>query len=382
MVDAFNEVPADKVEMLVCADNLWFDEPFFREFIERARQKGRPCRAAFRAEDPAYLQQALGNVTRSYEQHGDLYFVDLWYLPNGPSNEIEPIIVSSDAHEVGYYHIPTYMADGKGELTWWLPERSVCAVDTWIHLLFINIVFGIFAEAWRFELRSHNPLFRLRARWRALVEGKPLLGSSAYVRVGKNCSIAPGTIFHGPVIIGDNVTIGPGCVISQCIIGDNVTLTHGNHFHLCILSDGCFFPWGASAYFTTYMENSTSGQGAQIEMSVIGRNSYVGPGTILTDFNLLPVPLHTLVGRHLAEIDMPVLGVCVGHNCRLGAGLVIYPSRMIESDVVLFAIPNRRVIMKNISYEESDHHATRGADLHPRLYPREYEQELVETEWS
>jgi hypothetical protein len=112
---------------------------------------------------------------------------------------------------------------------------------------------------------------------------------------------------------------------------------------------------------------------------VIGRNSFVGAGNTFTDFNLLPIPLKTMVDGRLIELDMPLLGGCVGHNCRLGSGLVIYPARMIESDVVLFASPTRRVIMKNISYEESDHHATRGAALHPRMYPRE--DEMVESVW-
>jgi hypothetical protein len=59
--------------------------------------------------------------------------------------------------------------------------------------------------------------------------------------------------------------------------------------------------------------------------------------------------------------------------------LVIYPARTIESDVVLIASPSRRMIMKNISFEESDHHATRGAHLHPRQYPRM--DEVVESAW-
>jgi len=70
------------------------------------------------------------------------------------------------------------------------------------------------------------------------------------------------------------------------------------------------------------------------------------------------VSLKQEVDGHMLEIDQPVLGGCVGHNCRLGSGLVIYPARTIESDVVLISSPNRRVIMKNISFEESDHHVT------------------------
>jgi hypothetical protein len=64
-----------------------------------------------------------------------------------------------------------------------------------------------------------------------------------------------------------------------------------------------------------------------------------------------------------------VMGGCVGHNCRLGSGLIIYPARTIESDTILVASAERHVITKNVTYEESDHHKwPGGAELHPRLY--------------
>ncbi len=376
VVGSLDEIRATG-ELLVVSDNLWFDAPFLRDFVTEARRRGRPVRAAFRASDPAFLQQELGQITRSYERHGELYFTDLWYLPDGPAAQFEPVILASDAQEMVYFQAPPPV----GSLTWWVPQRAVCPVDTWVHLFFANIVFGVFTLAGRAERRAASAAFRLRARWRALVEGKPLRASSAYVRVGRNCRIDPSTVFYGPVTIGDNVTIGPGCVISQCTIGNNVTLAHSNHFHLCVLGDGCFFPWGAGGYCSAYMEGSSSAQGAVVEMSVIGRGSYIGPGTVLTSFNLLPLPLRTVAGGYLAEIGTPVLGACVGHNCRIGAGLLIYPARTVESDVILLASPSRRVIMKNVSYEESDHHATRAADLHPRLYPRASEGDFPEPSW-
>lgn len=374
-VDQFRDTPPEQIETIVYSDNLWFDKPFLNYFMEEVSRRKKPVRAAFRADDPAFMQQGLRSMTRSYERHGDLYYVDLWYFPAGLTEHVEPVIIPSNAREVGYYHIPTYMAGQKDDLVWRLPERAVCAVDTWIHLFFVNIVFGVFTEAIRFEKRSAiNPTFRAQAVLRSLFERKPVTSTSAYVKTGNNCSIDPSTIFQGPVFIGDNVTIGPGCAISQSIIGDNVTLTHGNHLHMSVISDNCFFPWGAGAYFTLFMEGSTAAQNTSLEMSVIGRNSYIGGGTIFTDFNLLPSPISVTVDGHPVDLDMPVLGACVGHNCRLGAGLVVYPGRAIESDVVLMTSPTRRVIMQDIGYEESDHHAIFGAtSLHPRLYPREDE---------
>jgi hypothetical protein len=76
----------------------------------------------------------------------------------------------------------------------------------------------------------------------------------------------------------------------------------------------------------------------------------------------------------LRESNTPVLGGCVGHNCRIGSGMIIYPARTIESDVVLFASADRRVLDHNITYEDSDHHKLLVADLHKRLYPRKGEK--------
>jgi hypothetical protein len=49
--------------------------------------------------------------------------------------------------------------------------------------------------------------------------------------------------------------------------------------------------------------------------------------------------------------------------------MVVYPARAIESDVVLFASDERRVISRNVRWEDSDHFAIAdGENLHQRLY--------------
>ena len=69
---------------------------------------------------------------------------------------------------------------------------------------------------------------------------------------------------------------------------------------------------------------------------------------------------------------MTALGGAVGHHVRIGSGMLIYPARMIESDVILLPSPERRVIRKNVMWEDSDHLKLEGGErLHPRLYPRD-----------
>jgi acetyltransferase-like isoleucine patch superfamily enzyme len=119
------------------------------------------------------------------------------------------------------------------------------------------------------------------------------------------------------------------------------------------------------------MDNSMVAQNTCLQMCVVGRNSFIGAGSTFTDYNLLPSPIKAMDGSgRLGLANRPVLGGCVGHNCRLGAGMVIFPARTIESDVVLFASQERRVINRDVRFEESDHHKLAFSKLHPRLYPR------------
>jgi carbonic anhydrase/acetyltransferase-like protein (isoleucine patch superfamily) len=357
---------------LVFRDNLFFDDNYIKSFIDAAQKKNRAVRAAFTIDDPAFREHCLP-LSGSYEKIEDLYFVDLWYYPNGKVEDVEPLIIDLQSREIGYYHVPTYMAFNQGDLVYQVPLRSLIAIDSWVHVFVADAIFGLFARGARFELSlKHDPKFMLTVLFTSMYEGKQLLSCSKLVSIGRNCSIDPSAVIHGPTTIGDNVTIGAGVVIENCIIGNNVNISQGCNLMLSVIGDGTFLPFRASLFMTTLMDNSMVAQNTCLQMSVIGRNTFIGAGTTFTDFNLLPVELRARdVNNELRSSNRPVLGGCVGHNCRIGSGLVIYPARTIESDVILISSNERRVINHDISYEESDHHHLVHSDLHQQLYPRE-----------
>ena len=99
-------------QTIVYRDNLFFDEFYIQAFMEEAIKGNRPVRAAFRADDPAFREHALP-LSTSYTPAGSLYLADLWYYPNGPVADVEPLVIDMQAKEIGYYHVPTYMADQK-----------------------------------------------------------------------------------------------------------------------------------------------------------------------------------------------------------------------------------------------------------------------------
>jgi carbonic anhydrase/acetyltransferase-like protein (isoleucine patch superfamily) len=178
------------------------------------------------------------------------------------------------------------------------------------------------------------------------------------------------------------VSIDSGCVVSLCTIGNN-----------------SFLPFRASLYLTAIMDSTIIAQNTCLQMCVIGRNSFIGAGTTFTDFNLIgnvvrhqdghvsrtvPRPIGAAnAALEIEDTGQTVLGGAVGHNCRVGAGMIVFPGRMVESDTLLFASPQRRVISRSIAFEESDHHYVKGgAEAHRRMYPRdgEFIEEVLD-EW-
>ena len=363
-------------EAIVYRDNLFFDEHYIQTFMEEALKRKRPVRAAFRADDPAFREHALP-LSTSFTPAGSLYLADLWYYPNGPVAGAEPLVIDMQAKEIGYYHVPTYMGDQSGDLVFQVPLRSLAAIDSWVHIFIADMVFSQFARGARFEKRANEELgFKLRILGKAIYEGRQVLESSEAVIVGKNCVIDPSAVIKGPTVIGDNVTINAGAVIDNCLIGNNINISQDVQLMLSVVGDGAFLPFRTALFMTTIMEHSMVAQNTCLQMCVVGRNTFIGAGSTFTDYNLIPVPLRARDGNgNLSMSNRPVLGGCVGHNCRIGSGMVIYPSRTIESDVVLAASAERRVIDHDVTFEQSDHHKWKVGQLHQTPYHKKSKAE-------
>jgi carbonic anhydrase/acetyltransferase-like protein (isoleucine patch superfamily) len=369
-VDSLEEAPAERVETIAYRDNLFFDEPFIDQFVAEAKKSGKACRVAFSLDDKAITNHAL-QLQRGIRREGNYYVADLWYFPYGIEENVRPLVVDTCARELGYYRVPRYMSSEKGELTYWMPLRAFLSVEHWTHLYVANCLFGVFARGARIEASLERLAVKLRILFRAMWERRQVLRSSPLVQVGKNTFIDPSAVIHGPTTIGDNCTIGAGSVIDNCVIGNGVNVGQGCQLMLSVVCDRSFLPFNVSMFMTTIMENSIVAQNTCLQMCVIGRDTFIGANTVFTDYNVFAKPVKVFYRDRLVETNMPVLGSCVGHHCRLGSGLIVYPARMIESDTILFASQERQVIRNNVPYEESDHLKIKdGEGLHSRDYPR------------
>ncbi len=392
-LDSIDDLPENTDrgdEIIVYRDNLYFDQEFFEEFYKEARNNQLPSRAALPANDPAWVRYAvpLSRLEPVTDMEGKpLYYpLDLWYFPDGyvEQHKWRVVPIYSGHKEVGYYNVPDSMSNvsstTEGEvaraldLTHLLTERTCLSVDSWVHIYFGNVIMGVFSRGRRFEaeIEEHN-FTALRLLWQAIIEQKQVLSCSRVVSVGEGTVVDPSATILGPSKIGAGCYIGPGAVIDNSEIGDNVNVGQGVHLMLSVIGNNCFLPFRAALFMSVMMEFGIVAQNTCIQMGVIGRNSFVGAGTTFTDFNLLPVPLRAESwDGGLEDTGQPVLGSCVGHNVRLGSGLVFMPARWVESDVIMFASPERRVVNRNVRYEESDHHKVRAsvAKMHRQHYPR------------
>jgi acetyltransferase-like isoleucine patch superfamily enzyme len=378
------KVPVSDNELLIYRDNLFFNAQLIDAFIAQARRADRPCQLAFTLGDLSIARHAtqlsdwiarrddVAFIRDGEEQRGDVRVAELYYFPAGRRGEPTPLVIDTQSHEMGYYHIPSYMAS-QGDLTYQIPERALLSIESWIHVLMANVIMGVFSMAAAQDVKMGKArlkdVFRWqRHDWRTFVDKvgfsaaaiwqrlnpfeelwrNHFLASKALVKVGKRCSIDPSAVIHGPTIIGDDVYIGPGVVIANSIIGNNVNVMQGSQVMLSVVSDRCFLPFNAGLFMTTLMENSMVAQNSTLQLCVVGRNTFIGANNCFTDFNLQNEPIKVVHRGKVREINMPVLGSAVGHNVKIGSGFVVYPGRMIESNAVIIFDNDKSLIRKTV----------------------------------
>lgn len=378
-IDSPDDIPDQSdEELLVCRDNLFFNQELIDTFISSARATGQACQIAFAPDDRAILSHVLP-LQSGVRLHDDCYVADLYYYPAGKRQAPRPLVIDTQAYEMGYYHIPSYMAPNQGDLIFQVPNRVFLSIENWVHVYLANTPMGTFNWARQSDEQMSRGRLRNVRNWskadvKALLPKVKLslnafwerinpfeeqwrnnfLACRSLVKVGKNCSIDPTAIIHGPTVIGDNVYIGPGAVIANSLIGNNVNIMQGCQVMLSVVSDRCFLPFNAGLFMSSMMENCMVAQNTTLQVCVVGRNTFIGANNVFTDFHLQGSPIKTYHQGALEPVGMPVLGSAVGHNCKIGSGFVFYPGRMIGSNTVLILDNRVNLINKNVNVAHVD----------------------------
>ncbi|MFP4463147.1 MAG: bifunctional UDP-N-acetylglucosamine diphosphorylase/glucosamine-1-phosphate N-acetyltransferase GlmU [Guyparkeria sp.] len=159
---------------------------------------------------------------------------------------------------------------------------------------------------------------------------------------GRDVSIDVGCVFEGHVRLGDNVRIGPHCVLRDCEIGPNSTVEAFTHLDGVIAAgDNAIGPYarlrpGAALDSAAKVGNFVEVKAARIgERSKVNHLSYVGDARVGDDSNLGAGTItcnydgankhHTEIGDRVfvGSSSQLVAPVRVGSDATIGAGSTI-----------------------------------------------------------
>jgi len=182
-----------------------------------------------------------------------------------------------------------------------------------------------------------------------------------HLQFGRDVIIDLNCIFEGDVILGDNVQIGPNCIIKNASIGAG-TIIHANS----IIEDSVIGELANVGPYArlrpgTKLENSTKignfvetkktivGEGSKINHlsyvgdAVLGRNVNVGAGTITCNYDGVNKYKTELAdGVFVGSNSSLVAPVTVGKNATIGAGSTV--TKAIEDEQLVVARAKQRNI--------------------------------------
>ena len=160
--------------------------------------------------------------------------------------------------------------------------------------------------------------------------------------ISNDVSIDINAIFEGTVSLGNNVQIGPFCVLKNCSIGDNVRIEAYSHIEDASVAESCVVgPYarlrpgadlhaGAKVGNFVEIKKASIGIGAKVNHlsyigdAVVGKGSNIGAGTITCNYDGVN-KFKTIIGdgAFIGSNSSLVAPVRVGVNATVGAGSVL-----------------------------------------------------------
>jgi len=131
------------------------------------------------------------------------------------------------------------------------------------------------------------------------------------VAVGRGTEIMPGTVIHGPALIGEDCVIGPNCWIRpNTAIGNGCRVGQASEVKNSILMDG------AGAPHQNYVGDSILGEGVNL-----------GCGTVTANLRHDEKNQGSVINGVLVDSGRRKLGAVIGDHVHTGINTSIYPGR-------------------------------------------------------
>jgi acetyltransferase-like isoleucine patch superfamily enzyme len=350
-ISSLDEITLSTSQTLVYRDDIYFNKELVMEFLGKAMAIGKPARLAFLNTDPCFSVHAF-YPQHSMEHVGNLYMGDFFFFPAGAQErefmsimrDFIPVVIDTESISLSCFPSPP-LESGSGQrqsnipspgvppVQLQVPRLSYIAVKHWTQLLFANFTWGMHSQMRELStgLENQNADPRKKRSY--------ILRRRGSIRIGRDCQIDPTATIIGPATIGNGVVIGPNVTIMAGYIGDHVVLEPGCTVWLGVLGARSSLLANRNLVMSCVMNDSIIN--TDIRFSIVGSNSFLGAGSIITDLilgnagesglkeNLTMVKV--LVGKEIVNSGYYVLGPAIGNRVKIGSGVIVYPGRLIKS---------------------------------------------------
>lgn len=207
-----------------------------------------------------------------------------------------------------------------------LTPRYVFHVRHWVHVLLANLVGGL-GEALG---RAREPRGWAWLAWRLLraFPWTPRRVLGTFVHRGRRCFIHPTATVEG-CVLGDGVIVDAGAVVRGSILGDGARIGQHARVQWSVIGRDARISWNGIASFAVLMRGAESSFPG-VQMSILGREAYFASGAWQFDTSFTgPVPVR-VDGRVVPSHHL-LLGIAVGHQAFLGAGVRIAAGREVPN---------------------------------------------------
>lgn len=349
-ISSLEEISPSTSQTLVYRDDIYFNKEIVLEFLKKASTIGKPSRLAFLDTDPCFSVH-ISSLQHNMEHVGNLYMGDFFFFPAGAQEkDFFPIVIDTESISLPCFSLPS-SESGVGQklsgsplvavppLYLQVPRLSYIAIKHWTHLLFANFTWGIHCQARQPDTGFGNQHATLRKILSYLRKGR------GPVHIGRDCQIDPTATIIGPTTIGDGVVIGPNVTIAAGHIGDHAVLEPGCTVWFGVLGARSSLLANRNLIMSCVMSDSIIN--TDLRYSIVGNHSFLGGGSHITDCILrnadegdpkLNSPMvKVLAGKEIVNSGYYILGPAIGNRVKIGAGVIVYPGRVIKSDSIILS---------------------------------------------
>jgi UDP-N-acetylglucosamine diphosphorylase / glucose-1-phosphate thymidylyltransferase / UDP-N-acetylgalactosamine diphosphorylase / glucosamine-1-phosphate N-acetyltransferase / galactosamine-1-phosphate N-acetyltransferase len=156
--------------------------------------------------------------------------------------------------------------------------------------------------------------------------------------ISKDTSIADSTILKGPCIIEEGVVIDDfNKIIGPIYVGRNSRIGTNNLIRNCMIGNDNSIGFGCEVARSLLVGKNRISHHDVILDSIVGKNTWMGAFVGTTNVLLNNESIKYKLGNMLVSTALEHFGSVIGHDCAIGAGVIILPGRFIAPNSIVQA---------------------------------------------